>query len=60
MIILFLYNLSVYSSEGRQAIHDATTNELLVVLATIESNLKKQLDARELESRPHGQGIGRQ
>ncbi|KIM79891.1 hypothetical protein PILCRDRAFT_10061 [Piloderma croceum F 1598] len=42
MIILFLYNLSVYSSEGRQAIHDATTNELLVVLATIESNLKKQ------------------
>ena len=42
MIILFLYNLAVYSPEGRQAIHDATTNELLLVLPAIESNLKKQ------------------
>ena len=43
MIILFLYNLAVYSSEGQQAIHDTTRNELLLVLPTIESNLRKHI-----------------
>jgi hypothetical protein len=46
MIILFLYNLAVYNPQGRQAIHDATTNELLLVLPTIESDLKKRRGER--------------
>jgi len=42
LIILFLYKLAIYSPEGWLAIHNATTDELRLVLPAIESNLRKQ------------------
>lgn len=41
-IILFLRNLTISRLGGRQAIYDATTDELRSVLPTIEANLRQQ------------------
>jgi len=42
LIIRFLSHLATYKIEGRQAIHDATTDELEPVLTIIEANLRRQ------------------
>jgi len=46
LIILFLYNLSLSSAEGRQAIQTASSNELRGVLPIIEASLRQQRGQR--------------